>query len=527
MTSIPKIFIAYARRDKPLLDKLRIQLAPLQRNRYCHIFWDGEIIPGEKWDDRLKAELHAANLFILLVTPDFLASDYINEVELPKALEQHRNGSANVIPIILRDCLWEATPLEKFQVVAKNGVAIEECNGYAFAAREIFRALQSRSNPSARTEKSTENDEDADWEYARASNISRIINQYLQKYPSGKYRRQAVRLFQDAYEREAISNWEFENVDNAKRVVLDRNSNIFLAGIEYEVVKPINDGEYNTIYQIRNELGLSFTLRLSRLWNYKELSVRKSLTRYINLDYEIGQLECPFIQSVYFKGNSRGNPYLVNEYFKNGNISTQMNYFASGENLYRFVRNILTALNIIHQNGYIHRNLNPKKVLVNDNYVLAIPEIGFHESIKVNEDRDFAYGTHFSRETEAVHVSRFTQPRSFFLEFIYIPPVDVLRWSHSKKSSAALDIYSFGTILFELLSYGNLPFGKVEGDLEIGRYYRQASTGELLHLNLIPSHWRSFIKKCLSLKPADRYQSIREVAEAAEKIIAKISTPAA
>lgn len=141
MTELPRIFIAYARKDAPLLDKLRRHLNVLQRNQHCHIFYDGEIAPGERWDDRLKAELHSANIFVLLVTDEFLNSDYVNEEELPKVLERERAGTAGVVPVILRDCLWEVTKLKDFQVVMMNGNPIDTTDGYAYAAREIFKVI--------------------------------------------------------------------------------------------------------------------------------------------------------------------------------------------------------------------------------------------------------------------------------------------------------------------------------------------------------------------------------------------------
>ena len=72
MDQLPKIFIAYAREDKPLLQKLRTHLNVMKRQQHCEIFYDGEIMPGETWDDRLKAELHTAHIFVLLVTAEFL-----------------------------------------------------------------------------------------------------------------------------------------------------------------------------------------------------------------------------------------------------------------------------------------------------------------------------------------------------------------------------------------------------------------------------------------------------------------------
>jgi len=145
MDQLPKIFIAYAREDKPLLQKLRTHLNVMKRQQHCEIFYDGEIMPGETWDDRLKAELHTAHIFVLLVTAEFLDSDYVNETELPKILERRSKGEAEVIAVILKDCLWEYTELQHLQVVLKDEHPIEAVDAYAHAAREVFRVIVGRN----------------------------------------------------------------------------------------------------------------------------------------------------------------------------------------------------------------------------------------------------------------------------------------------------------------------------------------------------------------------------------------------
>ncbi|MEZ4935625.1 MAG: toll/interleukin-1 receptor domain-containing protein [Saprospiraceae bacterium] len=62
MSQLPKIFIAYAHEDRPLLKKLRTHLNVMKRQQHCDIFYDGEMMPGETWDDRLKKELRSAHI---------------------------------------------------------------------------------------------------------------------------------------------------------------------------------------------------------------------------------------------------------------------------------------------------------------------------------------------------------------------------------------------------------------------------------------------------------------------------------
>ncbi len=117
-----KVFIAYARKDEALLTKLRTQLRILERTKLIEVWYDGEIDAGQDWEAAIKNALHNANIILLLISADFLNSDYAYEVEMEKALAMHEQGKAEVIPVILRNCPWKRTPFAKFQALPKDGV---------------------------------------------------------------------------------------------------------------------------------------------------------------------------------------------------------------------------------------------------------------------------------------------------------------------------------------------------------------------------------------------------------------------
>jgi hypothetical protein len=123
-TTVPgsplKVFIVYSRKDADLKDKLRTRLKPLERKESVDVFWDGKIQPGVDWDAKLQGQLDGADMILLLVSPDLLASDYVNQVELPKAMARHERGKARVIPIIARPSAWQDEMFAKLQVLPGN-----------------------------------------------------------------------------------------------------------------------------------------------------------------------------------------------------------------------------------------------------------------------------------------------------------------------------------------------------------------------------------------------------------------------
>ena len=109
------VFICYSHKDRRLRDTLETHLKGLQREGVVSMWYDGKIVPGAEWDHEIKRHLEAAHVILLLISADFIASDYCWEKELPKALKRHKSGAAVVIPVLLRKCDWEKAPFAKLQ----------------------------------------------------------------------------------------------------------------------------------------------------------------------------------------------------------------------------------------------------------------------------------------------------------------------------------------------------------------------------------------------------------------------------
>jgi hypothetical protein len=105
-----KIFFSYSKHDRSSLEQLLKHLAPLRINQKIHPWNDADILPGDDWNDTIRRELAEADIIILLVSSDFLATPYIQSVEIKSAMERHGKGDARVIPVILRSCDWQDMP---------------------------------------------------------------------------------------------------------------------------------------------------------------------------------------------------------------------------------------------------------------------------------------------------------------------------------------------------------------------------------------------------------------------------------
>jgi|GEM_PF-3583294 hypothetical protein len=119
------VFCSYAREDAAIRDALGRHLEPLRTEKIIDDWNDSEIKPGARWDDRIRAALDKSRLVIFIVTPDLLASDYVNRVELARSLELERAGKCQVVPVVARATEWGNSPLADFQALPRDARPID------------------------------------------------------------------------------------------------------------------------------------------------------------------------------------------------------------------------------------------------------------------------------------------------------------------------------------------------------------------------------------------------------------------
>ncbi len=126
MVSPLEIFCCYARKDQSFLNELKKHLNPLQRRGLITIWSDIDIDAGTVWEEEIKKHLNTAHIILLLISPDFMASEYCYSTEMQRALERHERKEARVIPIILRPTIWKGAPFEKLQVLPANAKPVTD-----------------------------------------------------------------------------------------------------------------------------------------------------------------------------------------------------------------------------------------------------------------------------------------------------------------------------------------------------------------------------------------------------------------
>ena len=136
------VFCCYARKDQQRLNELRTHLAPLRHQGLVTLWADTDIDAGTEWEKELGLHLNTAHIILLLISPDFIASDYCYNKEMKRALERHERSEARVIPIILRPCAWKKAPFGKLQAMPRDAKPITTWDNSDEAFNDVSERLR-------------------------------------------------------------------------------------------------------------------------------------------------------------------------------------------------------------------------------------------------------------------------------------------------------------------------------------------------------------------------------------------------
>ena len=141
-----EVFYSYAHEDEALRAELEKHLSLLRRQGVISGWHDRHIAPGTDWAYAIDEHLERASVILLLVSADFLASDYSYGIEMRRALERHQAHEAAVIPILLRAVDWHGAPFAHLQALPTDAKAISTWRNrdaaYTNVAAGIRRAVE-------------------------------------------------------------------------------------------------------------------------------------------------------------------------------------------------------------------------------------------------------------------------------------------------------------------------------------------------------------------------------------------------
>jgi len=136
------LFFSYSHKDEALRDELEKHLAGLKHGGIIDTWHDRRIEAGEEWATQIDDQLRTADIILLLVSADFIASRYCYDLEMKEALRRHEAGEARVIPVILRPCDWHDLPFGKLQAATRDGRAVVKFSTLDDGFLEVVQAIK-------------------------------------------------------------------------------------------------------------------------------------------------------------------------------------------------------------------------------------------------------------------------------------------------------------------------------------------------------------------------------------------------
>jgi hypothetical protein len=139
---MPSVFFSYSHADEALRDQLEKQLSLLKRQGIIEVWHDRRIGAGQDFGKEIDSHIETDDIILLLVSSDFLNSDYCYNKEMARAMERHEAGEATVIPVILRACDWHGAPFGKLNATPPDGRPVTQYPDRDQALLEVTKAIR-------------------------------------------------------------------------------------------------------------------------------------------------------------------------------------------------------------------------------------------------------------------------------------------------------------------------------------------------------------------------------------------------
>ena len=280
---------------------------------------------------------------------------------------------------------------------------------------------------------------------------------------------------------------------------------------KYSIVKQVGSGSFGDVYQVMDHIGHSYALKLLRLWAEDPVDHDNLIARF-EKEYRAGQLSSEYLIHSLDFGNVKGNPYLLMEYCEQGTLTK-----AVGKDIAKlpgYAHDILEGLHALHSAGKIHRDLKPENVLIRRNGKAALTDFGVVGEMEKNKRSKLHI---WSKKPKQIHGTP-----------VYMAPEMYNREKGGVTFLPTIDIWSFGVMMYEMVTEGDLPFGNIQSEQEFPEYMERAKRGEWnrARLKSFPGgrEWADIIDKCLAPDYRNRYQSAFEVLRAMEPMIGDVSS---
>lgn len=265
---------------------------------------------------------------------------------------------------------------------------------------------------------------------------------------------------------------------------------------QFRVTGKLGTGSYGNVYKVLDINNRVYALKLLRLWDVPA-ECHEELVKRFEMEYRVSRMDSNYFVRSCDYGKVDGNPYFTMEFCPGGNLS-QLGEKAL-DHLAVIAHDILRGLYDLHSSGLVHRDLKPENVMVKANGVYALTDFG----IVGNKKRSLTSRNWLGR------------PRQVFGTYLYMAPEQAERERGGVCYLPTTDIFSFGVMMYEIITQGAFPFGELKEEKDLAPYQENARKGnwnyKLLRTSPVGLRWEKVIRKCIEPDYRLRYQSVQEI----------------
>lgn len=274
---------------------------------------------------------------------------------------------------------------------------------------------------------------------------------------------------------------------------------------KYQVKSILGEGSFGTVYLVSAPDSSRYALKLLRLWDV-DPSIRRQLCERFDMEFETGRIDSPYLVHTVDHGLLGGNPFIVMEYCPGGDLIALSSKTTLDHS--RIALDVLAGLKALHSCGKVHRDLKPENVLCRADGTFALTDFG------IAGDRN-------KRMTERTILGR---PKQIFGTYAYMPPEQVKPVGDATVLPTT-DIFSFGVMMYQLLSGGRLPFGKLDSHSDLLPYIDAGRNGrwdrQIIFGKPQGDKWVALLEACLNPNFKNR---LNDAAAAIQLVPANAST---
>lgn len=268
----------------------------------------------------------------------------------------------------------------------------------------------------------------------------------------------------------------------------------------YIVEKQIGEGTYGLVFKTTNSNDSTVkAVKLLKLWEVPHEKDRELITRRFKGEFLCGQVDSEYLVHSFDFGKIKGNPYIVMDYLPNKDLREHLNRFQKNEFADRLAHEILHGLKALHCEGIMHRDLKPENILFSHDFKAHLTDFGIAGFLNARMTVPNILGR--------VHET--------FGTYAYIAPEQLKDNKKFNATSPVTDIFSFGVMMYEVLSGGAYPFGSLNSHAELADYIMKSAAGRYdsikKHNHQVSEKWEKIIARCLEPDYHKRFQKVDDV----------------